>query len=554
MKLYQFILLFGLGMLTSCESFLKEIPKDRFIDENLLQSDSDLDAATAGLYNSFVKENGLYSHWLYYIDNGTDDNVTHYTRANLEADDISAHEVVANNQTIEFIWTLFWEAINRSNSLIHSINELNDPSISESAKITNIGESRLIRALCYFHLVRLFGPVPVIDQAITDRSQAYAGPRVNVDSIYQNVIIPDLQYAENFARDFKAGQRGRLNKWAAKLILSKVYLTMAGYQYEPSTGTWFTLEDSRRQEYYKLARDKAEEIILNSPFRLETQSQNDKTPAYGWVFDDDNHGNMESIWTIYFHNAEDFKGAGLASRLSRLHMARKNDFWNGSTNSGNMIKEESPDLAENYILPTPDLFKSFEPNDTRKSWGMLTNFTSGEGVMYGFSPSNAKYIDPTLHIHGENGNRSGVGNKNLIVYRIADAFLVYAEAANELEGETPTLAYSYLNLIRNRAGLKAIFPGLSKDEFRTVIRKERRMELFGELNRRYDLNRWNNFEEKYSNMITIYEPSDNIEGEIKDVIEYMPKHTGSMNSMYRVFPIPYIVINRNAEVTQNYGY
>ena len=78
---------------------------------------------------------------------------------------------------------------------------------------------------------------------------------------------------------------------------------------------------------------------------------------------------------------------------------------------------------------------------------------------------------------------------NWYVLRYADVLLLYAEALNEASGPVDDV-YKYVNLIRKRSGLPGLKAGLSQDEMRQKIRRERQVELALETHRYFDCNRW----------------------------------------------------------------
>lgn len=84
-----------------------------------------------------------------------------------------------------------------------------------------------------------------------------------------------------------------------------------------------------------------------------------------------------------------------------------------------------------------------------------------------------------------------------ILYRLAEAYLGYAEALNESQGPTEE-AYRYINLVRERAGIPNLQAGLSKEEMRAAIQQERRVEFNCEGIRFNDVRRWK-LGEKYFN-------------------------------------------------------
>ena len=91
-------------------------------------------------------------------------------------------------------------------------------------------------------------------------------------------------------------------------------------------------------------------------------------------------------------------------------------------------------------------------------------------------------MDEVSQVKDENGS-------NPIMLRYADVLLLLAEAENEQNGPT-AIAYDAINEVRQRAGLEDLTPGLDQNTFREAVRLERRHELYGEFQRRWDLYRW----------------------------------------------------------------
>ena len=76
-----------------------------------------------------------------------------------------------------------------------------------------------------------------------------------------------------------------------------------------------------------------------------------------------------------------------------------------------------------------------------------------------------------------------------ILYRLAEAYLSYAEALNESSPGHPDIL-KYINLIRERAGIPALASGLSQADMREAIKRERRIEFNCEGIRFNDIRRW----------------------------------------------------------------
>src|SRR5690606_31010236 len=79
---------------------------------------------------------------------------------------------------------------------------------------------------------------------------------------------------------------------------------------------------------------------------------------------------------------------------------------------------------------------------------------------------------------------------NQIIIRYAEVLLSYAEARNELLAAPDQDVYDRVNEVRTRAGLPDLPGGLTKEQMRERIRKERRIEFAFEYTYYYDCLRW----------------------------------------------------------------
>ena len=94
-------------------------------------------------------------------------------------------------------------------------------------------------------------------------------------------------------------------------------------------------------------------------------------------------------------------------------------------------------------------------------------------------------------VHPDHDPRSGTNPyRPGILYRLGEAYLNYAEALNESQPGNPDIL-KYVNRIRERAGIPNLQGGMSQEEMREAIRRERRVELNCEMGIRYhDIRRW----------------------------------------------------------------
>lgn len=219
-----FILMTLAGVFCGCkDSFLDRIPEGSYVDTNFYSSDEALEAATAPLYNKAWFEynrraivpigsgraNDMYSPWAY--------------------PEYVTFQVTALNENLSSAWSAFYSVITMANQVITDIATKSTAAVSEEAKTKAIAESRLMRACAYFYMLRLWGPVILIEdnQTVVDNP---IRPLNREEDVFQ-FIINDLTYAANMLPE-TSKQQGRATCWSAKGILAKVYLARSGWKKE----------------------------------------------------------------------------------------------------------------------------------------------------------------------------------------------------------------------------------------------------------------------------------------------------------------------------------
>ena len=539
----------------SCEGYLKEDPPTFISTTNFYKTASDARTACDGAYESFNdgSSNSTYGRFWPVIDLATDD-VTSRTQGYL-FNDFLTHTVSPSDSWFENFgqFSNFWIGISRANNVIAYVPQIDMDEVEKNAII---GEARALRALYYYHLVRTYGDMPLVTEAVNTKED-FNKPRSSVDEVYNQIIIPDLQYAETVCKD--ALHSGRITKWTAKVILADVYLNRAGWR-RTSQGDLIQGDASN----WALARDKAKEIIDNSPHDLNvsaiTNGQN-ITPAYGVAWLESASFSKESMFELAAVPVEGF-GSWLSRECSPFPFGT--GYWGASAgvrpfsaqgNTNRILDMRFPGKppAQGGFIPTPDLYDAFEDGDERRDWSLLTKYTTASGDLFLSQPTFRKYVDINYFL-GDQGTSFRNTNNNFILYRFADALLIYAEAANEAEGSPSSEAFNALNRIRNRAGL-ANASGLSQDAFRELVANERRCEFNAECKRRFDLIRTNQLVQQTSNItLTWTEQQDSA----TDYKNSFSQFTGTQRwpDNEWLLPIPQSEIELNIENgwLQNEGY
>lgn len=180
-------------------------------------------------------------------------------------------------------------------------------------------------------------------------------------------------------------------------------------------------------------------------------------------------------------------------------------------------------LAPDGVLPAYILYSSmseaFEPGDKRREDWIMEGAVSGKRYYYVH-----KYKD-----------RAGTGDEYNVVLRLAEVYLIRAEARAEQKNLTGSL--EDLNVIRQRAGLGPL-EGLSQSALRLAIQQEYKVEMFGEWSHRWlDLKRWPSLQGRASR-------ADDLLAPVKD----------DWQSTDVLYPIPAQQILANPALTQNPGY
>ena len=144
-----------------------------------------------------------------------------------------------------------------------------------------------------------------------------------------------------------------------------------------------------------------------------------------------------------------------------------------------------------------------------------------------------------------------------ILYRLAEAYLGYAEALNEYQGPSEQV-YRYVNLVRERAGIPDLQTGLSQEDMRLAIQQERRVEFNCEGIRFNDVRRWK-LGEKYFNTrlygMNFYGTAKSDDSADPNSY-YVRTHYKDryFNKRMYIFPVPQTQIDINPNLRQAPGY
>ena len=448
---------------SSCKKYLKENIYSNISESNFWQSGND---ALAGLHATYTLSGqfGVHDRTFFVItDMLTDDMDDEYSNTEVERRQLQTYTYSPFNSYFNTAWVELYKTIAQANAVITKVPGIG--SMSMVNRNTVVGEARFLRALEYFYLVQLWGAVPLDTIVVSDIASTQM-PKSTVDSIY-NLIVQDLQFAEANCAD-SPPEKGRATKWAAKALLGKVYLTMAG----PFT--------NRNTANLNLAEAELRNVINSGKFSL--------VPHIIDYFDIRKKGSTEAIY-------EEWALGDVSESL-------------GSFMHRNALPATITDPSITLLKtpgykawsPTPDLWSHFQQDDDRLKMYYSYCIRKNSDGTYKLTPYNVPYI--AKYVDSATTDRDWKAN-NLPVIRYPDVLLLYAEVLNELgivnTGGGNHDQYYYLNLVRQRAfssnpGAHVIADmSLSQFQFRDSLMLERRLALAHEGQRLFDMRRTGTF-------------------------------------------------------------
>lgn len=508
---------------TSCMKDLEQTPITDVKGETVYGNFSNYPSALAKLYGGYAlggNENG--NGGLADI-NGIDANFSQYTRQLYTLQELPTDEAVIawNDGTLQSIHKMNWDSSSefvgafyyRIFTEIAFCNDFIRNTTDEKLASYNItganlaeaktmrAEARFLRALAYYHALDLFGNVPFPTETNMPVGSATPPPRITRADLFK-YVESELLACSN---DLKAPRSvyGRADKAAAWALLAKLYLNAQVY-----TGT------ARNTDCITYC-DK----VITAGYAPKTK--------YADLFLADNHlNNQEVIFPIVF---DGLKTQTYGGTTYMVHAAIGGKMDAKSFGVGGGWGGLRTTKAYVNLFGSNDLRGNFYTNGQTLEINDLGNFTNG----YAF----VKYKNVTsAGAEGSDGPTNGSGNfcdADIPMLRLADVYLMYAEANLRGGGGNATTALSYVNSLRTRAGATP-FISLSLN----TILDERGRELGWEMTRRTDLIRFGKF-----TTATYLWPW---KGGVKD---------GQAVEDYRnLYPIPAKDIIANPNLVQNPGY
>ncbi len=471
-KIFIIATLAGSLVLSSCEDFLTHENSTNANQETFFDSDKALEAATAPLYNYVW--NSFNDKAYYSMGDGRANNIT--ARWSDYIYPYTNFTETALSPGLEDAWGSFYSVVAQSNYAINNIRDYSGPQVSEAAKIQAYAEARFMRGLAYWYIGSLWNKGIIYENTAEQVSNSVVPANRGVDVI--EFAIRDLEYAAvNLSKT--ASNVGRVTRYSAYALLSRMYLSMAGLttdgEYNGSNIATDFNRGSRNTYYLNMARKAALKVIDEGPYSLLDNYSELFAPATC-------NNNSESIFQLqWLQGSTDAIGWGCNNSMTTYFgwstMVGEQNWGNATYASYDLVRTYDPQdrIRRHCTIATVG---EYYPELNTKNGGYTYNVTE---TGYDNKCNFKKYVIGKIDDNGQSYSQSS--GLNTYMMRLAEVYLNLAEAVLGNSASTSEkAALDPFNAVRKRAGM----PELTSITYEN-IHYERRIELALEGQYWYDL-------------------------------------------------------------------
>lgn len=529
-----FILLFAsMLMLSGCQKFLEEIPTGNLTDQAKFNTQSDLDALTLGPYRNLDDWTGGAMDWGNYLPNAIEyltgfayTYEPHVLFWRFETNQVSGDLLGDfDNQ-----WTNWYRGIRDANFSIITIEKMEGISSDNISK--SLGEVHTIRAWFYFNLVRFFGDVPMVTDILGSIDDAET-PRVSLKTIYDEVIIPDLEFALASKLEDKQSPDGRVTKHVARALAADVYLTCAGYPYQEvntNPDKEWCISGSWTASAYPVITSSALAFLQKAKTQLDALYGKYTLGTYDDLRNPDKDNKGEDIWEAQYVAGFNHNSMAEASFPLSSHISMYGD-------------------ERGTFLPSIGYYPSYSDADKRKQERQFFFTVDRISKKYDpTEPTSAVFDRPYLFKFYDNDGVKVTGQcgLNWTFYRYADILLMLTEVNWTLKQHGQSIPDADLIKGINAVRARALLPGYLPGEISLfTIMAERAYELIFESKMLWDQRRTR----------MCLTPGTGSFGELHSFFNHRPESFSfNFSAMNLLSPVGGKEIKVNKQLMQNFGY
>ncbi|KAA5266914.1 RagB/SusD family nutrient uptake outer membrane protein [Bacteroides faecis] len=551
------------ALLSACEDWLEIEPKDRFGDTTVWGSEENADMFLNDIYNQLPHLNNETQNLDQYSDNSyvgaewMNARTTIYTGA------------LSPTSWIPGPWDMWkwgrqnnddakgqYERIRSCNLFITKVSE---SDFSAEYKKERLAEARFLRAWFYHYLWMAYGGVPIITEVLDNNvSTDIFYPRETAQKTFEFIDRELDEIKDDLPPRRSGSDLGRASKGAILTLKGWIELFHASDLRNPGKDKkrWetaaATLKDVIDLQVYHLqptildlwteATNNNDEVIFD--FQMSKQNGGRREGLFGPVFVkgvQSSWGNMQPTQELVddycMANGLPITDPASGYDKNNPYKNREKRFYQSILYDGSMWQGE--EIITRVGVGSPNEIDTSSDSDVTNT-GYYTRKTIDESV------------------NGADNLQMSNGMANYIFFRYADVLLMYAEASLEA-GDKPT-AIKYLDMVRTRGdnmpSVNDTYPqGITENQLREIIRRDRRIELAFEDKRWWDILRWKICDGENGVM---NKPIGGMKIEDTNgdgVWEYNYHEVGKRTFLPRMYyqPIPQYVIDKNPVICEQNG-
>lgn len=534
MKNIRYIVLVYMGLaFSSCsDEFLDLTPQDKLNSGDVWKDIQLVELLVNDMYRSMP--DGFNRGWAM-LGSATDDGENGYGWPALQA--FNRGDFDASNYPFAGTWANNYRVIREANELLANVDGVENANEKLLNRIK--GEAYFIRAFYYFDLSRHYGGVPIIESAQSLDDDLLVSRNTyeetvdfivsDLDNIIDGNLLPESYGNDNIGRATLGAAmalKGRVllyaERWTASAAASKAVIDAGTYSLFPDY-----------ESLFHASNDNNEEVIFDKQF---------EDPDYGH-------------WGHLFNHPVGYPG-GWGGTNPTQELVDTYEMTDGELPANSGLY----DANDPYVNRDPRFYSTVLYNgSTYRGRTVETNLGGLDGIeKNGDATKTGYYLRKFLDESFEQYSNLS-GSNNWIHIRYAEVLLNYAEAQNEAVGPDVSV-HDAVNAVRSRSSVQQpdLPSGLSKDEMRERIRRERRIELAFEEHRFFDARRWGIAEQVFNQPIHGVRIGPN--GELTGA-DANDKAYGLIEVENRVFlpkhylaPIPQAERDKNVKLSQNPDY
>jgi starch-binding outer membrane protein, SusD/RagB family len=478
--IYQWLLIVGLMTIApGCmKSRLDLVDQSAYAYDTYFTNINALNQATIASYATLLHP-GLWAREYYYIFDLMGHEAKRASFLLGAEQELGDYSFGTNNADLSFLWSSLYRMIFRTNLVIDRAAAWNPSATTDRAKLNQyLAEVKFLRAYAYFHLVTLWGDVPLyIDyQTTLNNNYLSRSPATDVWKQIEKDLV-EAQATAELPTIYPTSELGRATKGAVTALLGKVYLyqkkwmpaqtafeSLMGAPYAYKLDSSFdnifsTTNQNSPENIFQVMNQQWTDWAIGSPYymfgngaeQVGKQTHSGRAMEYGW-----------NDWkNVYISNAavKAFTYTDPANGQSYTDPRAKSTFYGTAASGGETVY-----CQQCATGPKEYPFDALDPQGDYR-W-----------KKYEYYHLMEKYGDPKSPINGQ-------------VIRLADVMLMLAEAQIQ-QGNTGNAPLALINSVRARSHAFLYTTLGDKTNAMKILMRERQLELCGEQSRYFDLLRW----------------------------------------------------------------